>query len=67
MCIVIIVYIISVNLSVLGWCDWRTPIKEDLTFLGRVRGGGGEGSKAKERLMWTWRYLKASVWNLEIP
>ena len=63
MCIVIVVCIISVKLCVLGWSNWRKAFEENVTFLGRLCGGGGEGYKAQERLSGTWIYLKAGTWR----
>ena len=53
-------FVIGVYLCVLGWSDWREAIQEDVSLLGRACGGGGEGYKTQERLVGTWRYLKAS-------
>lgn len=49
--------LLVLNFVCLGWCDWRTSFKEDISILGRIRRGGGEGCQAKKRLV-LWRYLK---------
>ena len=35
---VIIVYVMSVNLCILGWCDWREANQEGFAHLGRIHG-----------------------------